>query len=318
MNISYVPAAERTPDTQYLQALQAILREGIVTPVTAQDKPCRTLFGGKVSFVYRLENGFPMLWERNMSPKISEKLPVTTWRQSVGEILGFINGARTTQQLEAFGCYWWDKWATAAKCAKRNDLDEVPLKPGDLGPGSYGAVYATYPLPGGGTFNQVETLIRQIIEHPELRTHWIEPWYAPANWRIEGRTQQVVVCPCHGWVNFRVLNGALYMHMTQRSGDMYFGVPNNIIEHAALGMVIARATGYPLVEYCHTVSDAHIYETEIEAVENILIPRINSARTFPTLTLDPLITDAFAVRHEHFELSDYHPFAGIKGLEAAV
>ena len=41
---------------------------------------------------------------------ITKKGPVTIWQQAIGEILGFINGARTQKELEKFGCYWWRWW----------------------------------------------------------------------------------------------------------------------------------------------------------------------------------------------------------------
>ena len=136
------PYSERTVDTQYQDLLREILAKGIRTP-SQQGVDALTLIGPK-PLHFKLENGFPLITERNMAPKISEKLPVTIWQQAIGEILGFANGARTQEELEKFGCYWWRWWVTKEKCEKRG------LKEGDLGPGSYGAAFHDFPTADGG------------------------------------------------------------------------------------------------------------------------------------------------------------------------
>jgi len=90
-----------------------------------------------------------------MNPKISETLPVTIWQQAIGEILGFMNGARTQKELENFGCYWWKSWVTKEKCEKRG------LVEGDLGPGSYGAAFHDFPTSEGQPYNQIKAVVQQ-------------------------------------------------------------------------------------------------------------------------------------------------------------
>ncbi|MFA6404911.1 MAG: thymidylate synthase, partial [Candidatus Paceibacterota bacterium] len=135
------PIEQRLPDTQYRDLLKKILEQGIRTN-TQQEVDAITLIGpGPMHF--KIENGFPMITERNMNPKVSEMLKVTIWQQAIAEILAFINGARTLEQLEEFGCSWWVPWGTEAKCKKRG------LETGDLGPGSYGAAFHDFPTNEG-------------------------------------------------------------------------------------------------------------------------------------------------------------------------
>lgn len=258
---------------------------------------------------FRLDNGFPIITERNMAPKESDRLPVTIWRQAIAEIIGFINGARTLKQLEEFGCSWWAPWGTEAKCKKRG------LETGDLGPGSYGAAFHNFPTAEGEEFNQFATIIQQIKEEPQLRTHFISPWVPQYTARVEGRTQKVVVCPCHGWVHLRVVGNKLSLHMMQRSGDVPVGVPSNMVQYAALLMMIAQATGLEPYEYVHTISDAHIYVDQMEAVETMLA---RESKPFPTMRLTNSSTDLFAFRHTDFELSEYEPHPGIKNIPVAI
>ena len=167
----------RVPDHQYRNLLKAILTNGTFVQ-TQQGVRAYTLMAPR-PLRYEFSNGFPMITERNLNTKTSERLPVTIWQQAIGEIIGFINGARTQDELESYGCYWWKDWVTPEKCAKRE------LEPGDLGPGSYGAAFHDFPTIYG-TFNQVEKVIQQIREQPQLRTHFISPWIPQYTVRLKG------------------------------------------------------------------------------------------------------------------------------------
>lgn len=295
----YLPVNERTPDTQYKDLLREILEKGVRTG-TQLETDAITLMGARPMH-FKLANGFPMITER----KISEKM----WSQAIGEIFGFINGARTLEQLEEFGCYWWAPWGTEEKTKKRG------LETGDLGPGSYGAAFHDFPTAEGPSHNQFKDIIEQIKEKPHLRTHFITPWVPQYIARGKGKTQKVVVCPCHGWIHLRVLDGKLTLHMFQRSGDVPVGVPANMIQYAALLMAIAEVTGLEPYEYIHTISDAHIYVDQVSRVEEMLQ---REDRAFPTMTLKNKHKDIFKYRWMDYELSDYNPHPGIWDFPVAV
>ena len=131
----YRPYEERTPDEQYKRLIRAVLEQGRKGPspmVDADGKEVNTidLMGAPVMRFRVLENGVPFLTERSVR---------SFWPAAVGELFAFVNGVRTQAGLEEFGCKWWKFWATDAKCAKRG------LEAGDLGPGSYGAAFASFP-----------------------------------------------------------------------------------------------------------------------------------------------------------------------------
>jgi len=125
----------------------------------------------------------------------------------------------------------------------------------------------------------------------------------------------VVVCPCHGWIHLLVHGNKLTLHMFQRSGDLPIGVPSNMVQYVALLMMIAEVTGLEPYEYVHTISDAHIYVDQMEAVEKMLE---REPRPFPTMKLTKKTDDIFSFRHTDFELSDYNPHPGIKGIPVAI
>ncbi len=301
------PASERTPDSQYQRLLRDILERGVKTP-SQQGTDAITLMAPD-PLRFKLENGFPIINERNMAPKESERLPVTVWQQAIGEICGFINGAHTQEELEKFGCYWWKSWVTPEKCAKRG------LEAGDLGPGSYGTAFHDFPTADGGNFNQFKHIVEQIKEEPQLRTHFISPWIPQYIGRGKGKQQKVVVAPCHGWIHLRVIDNKLTLHMFQRSADVPVGVPSNMVQYAALTMMLAHVTGTEPYEYIHSFSDAHIYVDQQPAVETMLS---REPRILATVTLNKNKKDLFDFRREDFTLSDYNPHPGIASIPVAI
>ncbi|OHA41706.1 MAG: thymidylate synthase [Candidatus Taylorbacteria bacterium RIFCSPLOWO2_12_FULL_47_20] len=301
------PYDKRAPDSQYQRLLKDVLEKGVRTN-TQQEVDAITLIG-PAPLHFKFANGFPIINERNMAPKESERLPVTIWRQAIAEIIAFLNGARTQKALQEFGCHWWEPWVTEAKCKKRG------LETGDLGPGSYGAAFHNFPTTDGKPYNQFKNIIEQIIEFPHLRTHFISPWIPQYTIRGAGKQQKVVVAPCHGWIHLRVLDGKLTLHMFQRSADVPVGVPANMVQYMALLMMIAQATGLEPYEYVHSFSDAHIYVDQVPAVETMLA---RQPLPLATMSLDKTVQNIFDFRKEHFSLNDYNPHPGIKGIPVAI
>ncbi len=299
------PYSERTPDEQYKNLLREILEKGqrsksqAVTAANPEGSETISLFGA-TPMRFDLQNGFPMITERSVKG---------FWKQPIGEICAFINGARTQEAFEEFGCTFWKAWVTPEKCAKRG------LEPGDLGPGSYGAAFHDFPTAEGPSFNQFKNIVEQIIELPHLKTHFISPWIPQYTIRGKGKQQKVVVCPCHGWLHIRIFDGKLSLHMFQRSGDVPVGVPSNMIQYGALTMMLAQATGYEPGEYIHTISDAHIYVEQLPNVEELLK---RETKPFPTVTLVNPTKDIFAFRRDDFELSDYNAGEAMRGIPVAI
>lgn len=297
--MNYKSYAERTPDTQYKQVLKNILDNGVMAP-TRQGPGALTVIGQQMHF--DLRNGFPMITERSVKG---------FWRKPIDELCAFINGVRTREGLAEYGVTWWDAWTTPEKSMKRG------LEPGDIGPGSYGAAFHDFPTADGGSFDQFKHLVEQIKELPELRTHFVTPWIPQYIVRGKGKEQKVTLAPCHGWVHVRILDGGIYLHMFQRSCDVPVGVPANMIQYAALVLMLEHLTGYEAREYIHTLSDSHIYEDQIEHVKEVVS---RESRPFPTVRLTEegkKITDIHDFRGHHFELTDYDPQPGIKGIPVA-
>jgi thymidylate synthase len=185
MNIDYTPIEKRAPDTQYQDLLRRILTSGReVHPIHGE--PARMVVGHVMHFDMR--NGFPVLPVRDLTK---------SFPGAIGELVGFLHGARTLETLKEYGCpnIFWERWVTKEKC----DVFDLPEH--DLGDGSYGAAWANFPKPDGTSFNQIEHVLKQIKERPYLRTHIITPWIPFFTLQHSELKRKVVVAPCHGWVH---------------------------------------------------------------------------------------------------------------------
>lgn len=267
--VRYKPFEERTPDTQYIDLLRRIHDTGRwVKPV--QGDPAKMVVGGQLR--YNMENGFPVDTHRNLHGAM--------FHGTIGELIGFMNGAETLEELMSFGMprKFWNDWVTAEKCAQWG------LPPGHLGSASYGAAWTKMPSRDGSLFNQIDALQDGLRSKPFLRTWKITPWYPPEIIGPQG-TRKVVVAPCHGEVHVIAFpeEKELTLHHVQRSGDLPVGAVLNIIQYAAMGMMLAKLLGYRFVEYVHTFSDVHLYKMQLPDVEELLS---RPTKPFPTVTLN--------------------------------
>lgn len=294
----------RTADEQYKEMIRTIIKNGYKSASPMIDKNGNEIntidYMGWTSRFNILENGAPIITERDIS---------SFYGSAIGELFGFINGARTQEELEKFGCKWWKYWVTEKKCSKRG------LATGDLGPGSYGAAFANFPTAYGVGFNQFDEIIKQMKERPELKTHLISPWIPNYTIRNIDHQQKVVVAPCHGWIHFRIFDDKLSMTMWQRSCDVLIGCPSNWAQYSALLLAMADILGLKPYEFIHQISDAHIYENQLSYIEEILS---RESRAFPTLKLVRSHNRIQDYRKEDFSLSEYNPHDKITGIPVGV
>jgi thymidylate synthase len=297
---NYLPYDERHPSTQYQDLLRTIRDDGVRVE-TKQGEDALAVAGVQMRFP--MAHGAAVITERSIGGFATK---------AIGELCAFINGARTLEELAAFGCDWWGAWATPEKTAPRG------LAPGDLGPGSYGHAFKNFTTniddPDDPGFDQLPHLIQKLKDLPLDRTAVMSPWIPVANHREAGVKSRNTIAPCHGWIHALVLNDKLHLVHNQRSGDTPIGVPSNMAQYTALGLMIEQLTGYEFVEYVHWIQYAHIYANQFAAVDELLS---REPRALPTLRLTEAgrrVTDIHDFRAEHFDLEDYNPHPAIRDI----
>jgi len=302
--IPYKPYSERIPDTQYQDLLLFILN----SPQTYLAKNPYQINGRLTNpttkkMIFKFKNGFPICTGRKIG----------FWKKPITEIILFMKGIHTLQEMTDAGCGWWSEWVTE----ERNVKMGIPSN--DLGKGSYGPNlhdmpnYIPHEIEYGleienNPFNQVEHLVQSLKDGPDLNTHTISTWFPPLDMQHGKLKRQVAVAPCHGTViHCTVIDKKrLILTMVQRSADMPVGVVSNTIQYAALVIMLAHVCGYESYMFIHDLLDALIYENQIEEVREFMERK---PYPFPTLQLTEegqKITNIFDFKADHFELSDYY------------
>ncbi len=284
----------KTKDRQYKDLIQCILDYGerVSTP---QDVDALTCFGTAKNLVYDLANGDPIITERKMGIKAP-----------IAEMCAFINGEQDFDIMkEKFGVpeAFWGPWVVDRKTKK------VGAKKRCLGDGSYGRAFAAFPDNEGGTFNQIENIIRMLSDDKlkNRRTIYMTSWIPFMNgW---GRNQKTVVSPCHGFVHFRHFDGKLDLVSWHRSADTLLGLPNDMISYTALLRMIASVTNLIPRRIIYQLSDVHIYENQIEEAKEILSREDKILPELKIINKKERIED---YRKDDFEIIDYNFHKALK------
>ncbi len=233
---------------QIHELMQRILDTGIVS----QDRTgvgTKSVFGHQSR--YALSDGFPAV--------TTKKIP---FKHVLVELLWFLRGETNTKFLEDHGVTIWRGW---------QDQD------GNLGP-VYGHQWRRWSIGGDQPgIDQIAWLVEEIQRNPDSRRLLVSAWNV-------GDLDKMALHPCHCLVQFYVRDGRLSCMMTQRSADVFLGVPFNVASYAILTHMLAHVTGLDVGELVHSIGDAHIYLNHIEQVQTMLA---REPRSLPKLFLTP-------------------------------
>ena len=285
---------------EYLDLLKLVLEKG-------EKKMDRTGVG-TISYFgtqtrYNLEKGFPLLTTKRVHLK-----------SIIHELLWFIKGDTNIKYLVDNDVRIWNEWPykkyTESKDYKGETLEEFvekiktdnefALKYGDLGP-VYGRQWRDF-----NGFDQLKWVIDEIKKNPSSRRLIVSSWNAPL-------ISEMALPPCHSLYQFYVEDGKISLQLYQRSADLFLGVPFNIASYSLLLMMVAQVTGLKPYEFIHTTGDTHIYLNHLEQVDRQLK---REPRELPKLLINPNAKNIEDFKYEDFELVDYNPHKGIKGVVA--
>ncbi len=256
----------------YLQSLNDILRQGT-------EKRDRTgigtisLFG--IMNRYDIRSSFPLITTKKMF-----------WKGVVIELLWMLRGDTNIKYLNDHNIHIWD-------------ANSKNSKNGDLGP-IYGYQWRNFN--GDESVDQLAKVIESIKTDPYSRRHIVTAWN-PC------QIEEMSLPPCHMIFQFYVNEGKLSCMMTQRSADMFLGVPFNIASYSLLTYIIAKMCGLKPGEFIHSIGDAHIYKNHKQQVYQQVFRK---PYDFPKLEITKNITkieDLKALKFEDFKLINYkyHP-----------
>ncbi|PXX10199.1 thymidylate synthase [Nitrosomonas ureae] len=257
---------------QYLELMQHVIDYGF-------QKTDRTgigtlsIFGHQMRF--NLNDGFPLVTTKKCHLK-----------SIIHELLWFIRGDTNVRYLHKYGVSIWDEWA---------DVN------GNLGP-IYGQQWRSWMSADGQEIDQLQQVIKQIIDTPDSRRMLVSSWNV-------GELHRMRLPPCHALFQFYVADNKLSCQLYQRSADIFLGVPFNIASYALLTMMIAQVSNLGIGEFVHTLGDAHLYLNHLEQAREQLS---REPRSLPVMRLNPIIRTISEFEYEDFVLEGYDPHPSIK------
>lgn len=202
------------------------------------------------------------------------------------ELLWMIKGYTNVKYLRDNGVTIWDEWADTK---------------GDLGP-IYGKQWRNF-----GGVDQLYKLTKELKTNPDSRRLIISAWNP-------GELDEMVLPPCHCFVQFYVAHGKLSCKLTQRSADAFLGVPYNIASYSLLTHMLAATSGYKVGEFIWSGGDCHIYTNHMTQVHTQLL---RTPHDLPRLILNPDRKSIFEYLYDDLQLIGYNSYPAIKA-EVAV
>lgn len=213
-----------------------------------------------VQLSFDLKNGVPLITGKRIF-----------WKNAITETeLLYINGITNLKILREHGIKYWDKFD------KGN---------GTLGP-VYGAQWVNW---NNENIDQLKTLVKNMRANPFSRRLFVSAWNP-------SKLSEMALPPCP--VSFQVIineKNEMDMHVYQRSGDGFLGVPFDIFQFYYLMEHLRwmAKVPYRLRNLTFSYGSFHIYNNHIDQTIKYLNSSVYKAPTFNfrATELDEIITD---------------------------
>lgn len=237
--------------------------------------------GSGAVFVHDMDMGFPLITTKQMGLK-----------NIATELEFFLRGITDKKWLQDRKCHIWDEWANPIKVEQKYNLvrsglelseqeqqalrNSIMDEERDLGPvygfqwRHFGGKYKWNPNnpemnfdPKQPGIDQVKTAIDKLKNNPNDRRIIVSAWNPVA-------MPEMALPPCHMMHQLVVRDGKLSLIWTQRSCDMFLGIPYNIASYALLLLLYAKEAGLKPGILKGELHDAHIYVNHLPQVKEQL------------------------------------------------
>ena len=159
---------------------------------------------------------------------------------------------------------------------------------GDVGR-NYGVQWKDWPTYQGSYVDQIYKLIKNLKDNPMSRRHIVTAWnpdeinqtaLPPCHWSFEIIVEPISVTnqslfkkddSLKGWtINHDRQEYQFTLKWHQRSVDTFLGLPYNLTSYSILANIIGQLTNMKPLKVIGDLSNVHIYEPHILAVEELL------------------------------------------------
>ena len=226
---------------------------------------------------------------------LAEEFPAITLRKTyiksaVDEVLWIWQ--KKSNNVHDLASHIWDEWA---------DED------GSIGK-AYGYQMGVKHKYKEGEMDQVDRVLFDLKNNPYSRR-------IMTNIYVHSDLSEMNLYPCAYSMTFNVTGDRLNAILNQRSQDVLAANNWNVVQYAALVMMIAQVTGFKPGELVHVIADAHIYDRHIPIIEELIS---RPTHTAPKVTLNPDVTDFYAFTPDDFKVEGYVTGEQIKNIPIAV
>lgn len=258
-------------DTQYKKILQNLLLHGMRqenrTGIAAYKIP-------PTQIQFDMSSGeFPILTTKRVAFKT---LSV--------ELEGFIKGVTSKKWFQDRGCKIWTEWCSPQKVKYGTDSETQALMAAedDLGPCIYGASWRGFHDPNatfflgndlnpnprdnvfvGGKVDQLAKIVNTLKTNAEDRRMICLAWNPLG-------LEHTALPACHFVWQVTKRGEFLDLTWTQRSVDVFLGLPFNIASYGLLLHLLCLESGFKPGYLTGNLTDVHLYEDHIEAAQEQL------------------------------------------------
>ena len=250
---------------QYLQLCQRIIDEGTWIENERTGKRCLTVINADLEYDVG-NNQFPMITTRK-----------SFYKSAIAEFLGYIRGYDNAADFRALGTKTWDAnanlnevWLNSAHRKCEDDMGRV-----------YGVQGRSWMKPDGTTLDQLKKIVDNLKNGIDDRAE-ILTFYNPGEFELG------CLRPCMHTHTFSLLGDTLHLTSYQRSCDVPLGLNFNQVQVFAFLALMAQITGKKAGKAYHKIVNAHIYEDQLELMQNVQLKREPFAS--PQLKINPKIT----------------------------
>lgn len=221
-------------DATYQGLLTDIMRDGVAEVNARTGHETKALPGRSFSIDIE-KDGFPLLALR--------KIPIKIF---IAEQIWFVSGARRPEDFLRDYTKIWDAFT--------NPNDVVTVAYGYRWRKHFGR-------------DQLALLINLLENDPSSR-HGVVLTWDPSGDGLGGTQKSNVPCPYTFTVN--IIGGRLHLHNIVRSNDVILGLPHDVAGFALLQCMLAQRLGVAPGVYTHSISNAHVYDNQYEAANELI------------------------------------------------
>ena len=201
----------------------------------------------------------------------------------------------------------WQKKSNNIKDLKSSIWDEWADENGSIGK-AYGYQLGVKHHYKEGDMDQVDRVLFDLKNNPYSRR-------IMTNIYVHQDLSEMHLYPCAYSMTFNVTGDKLNAILNQRSQDVLAAGNWNVVQYAALLMMIAQVTGFKPGELVHVIADAHIYDKHIPIVKELITRETYPA---PKVTLNPDVKNFYDFTPKDFTVEDYQTGPQIKDIPIAI